>query len=384
MKNTGRLLAISICEGLVFAYVIERLFAESRGLSVLDMQNLIVFYAVISALLEIPCGALADIWKKKYVLAAGLFICYFEFVASIFAYDLFGFSLAYLAAAIGGSLKSGVMESILYMSLKEHGRVEEYVKWNGRYQFTGNAVLGFSGIAGGYLAYYTSYEITYWLSLISFPLCIYYALTLDEPKNERADEKPIRKDIWIQLTAGIAYTLKNRHLLVILFVSGISGTVLHSELYEMSMLVYPEIGISVIYFGYISFAITGSSAAANLLANAYEKRGFGLKPAFAAAALAVFLFGFVEHWSAVLFVMAAISILELASPILSGMLQSRAADEFRVTISSIDAFVCNILSVAIGLGFGYAAEFYGVGIAFQFLSVTLLLLLIFKVEPETS
>ncbi|WP_164462127.1 MFS transporter [Bacillus sp. FJAT-42376] len=381
MKNTGRLLAIAMGEGLVFAYAVERLFAESRGLSIADMQNLIIFYAVISALLEIPCGALADVWKKKYVLAAGLFICYFEFVCSIFSYDLYGFGIAYLAAAIGGSLKSGVTESILYMSLKEHGREEEYVKWNGRCHFAANAVLGLSGIAGGYLAYYTSYEIPYWLSLLGFPICLYFALTLEEPEkglSEKKDQKKIRS----QLKAGIVYAFTSRRLLVIILASGISGSVLHSELHEMSMLVYPEIGIAVLYFGYISFLITGSSAAANLLSEKYESRGWGLKPAFAAAAAAIFLFGFVQHWSAVLYVIAAIAVLEMISPILSARLQEKASDEWRVTVTSIEAFTGNLLSIVIGMGFGYAADLYGVQLAFQLLSCILLVLLLFRLNPE--
>ncbi|MGD6817703.1 MFS transporter [Metabacillus sp. 84] len=380
MKNTWKLLGISICEALVFAYVIERLFAESRGLSILDMQNLIILYALISALLEIPSGALADIWKKKYMLAAGLFICYFEFLFSIFAYDMYGFSLAYLAAAIGGSMKSGVTESILYMSLKEEGRAEEYVKWNGRCQFAGNAALGLSSIAGGYIAYYTSFEAVYWLSLAGFPLCLYLALSLEEPKRESSDGPIFQKHVWIQLKAAIAYTVRSKRLLMIMLVSGISGTVLHSELHEMSMLVYPAAGISVLYFGYISFAITGSSAAANLISGYYQTSGYGLRPVFAAAAVCVFLFGSLTHWSAILFVIGAIALLEMISPILSGMVQDKAADDYRVTVASIDAFICNVLSILIGISFGYAADWYGVQFAFQLLALVLVMLVFFRLR----
>nr|WP_277753209.1 MFS transporter [Metabacillus mangrovi] len=359
---------IAIGEGLVFAYVIERLFAESRGLSVLEMQSLLTIYAVISAVLEIPCGALADRWKKKYVLAAGLFICYFEFVFSLFAYDFLGFSLAYLAAATGGSLKSGVAESILYMTLKEHGREPEFVKWQGRFQFTGGAVMGVCSLMGGYLASEYGLEITYWLSLAGLPLCAGAALLLEEPSSADSEvEKQL--PVWKQVKSGIRSILKAKQLLQIVLISAIVYAVLQNELYEMSMLVYPEIGIPVLYFGVISFGIIGVSAVSNLASDWYAGTGLGLRTAFAAGAVCIFLFGFLQEWYAVFFAAAAIGFLELTSPIMAGLLQEQASDEYRVTAASVESLCANAMSIAIGTGFGAAAGAFGIQTAFQLLAV---------------
>jgi len=60
--------------------------------------------------------------EEKYVLALGLFFCAFEFLVSIFAYQFKTLALAFALAAIGGSLKSGTIYSIIYQSLYNCGK----------------------------------------------------------------------------------------------------------------------------------------------------------------------------------------------------------------------------------------------------------------------
>lgn len=93
----------------------------------------------------------------------------------VFAYDVFGFGYAYLTAAIGGSLKSGITESILYETLLNLNRENEYVKWKGRLKFVKYMVTGCFSIAGGYVASLYSFEMTYWLSIIGIPFAILLA-----------------------------------------------------------------------------------------------------------------------------------------------------------------------------------------------------------------
>lgn len=173
---------ITILQSLIFAYVIERVFGESRGLSVLEMQYLLILYSVFSIIFEIPAGVLADVWKKKYTLALGLAFCFFEFFVSIFSYSFPMFSLAYFTAAVGGSLKSGTLEAILYETLKEQNKEASYVQISGRLKFIKYSVSGLAAIVGGVIADSFGYEMNYWLSLIGFPISIILILNLYEPK----------------------------------------------------------------------------------------------------------------------------------------------------------------------------------------------------------
>lgn len=182
---------ITSFQSLIFAYVIERVFGESRGLSVLEMQYLLILYSIFSIIFEIPAGVVADLWKKKYTLALGLAICFFEFFVSIFSHSFPMFGLAYFTAALGGSLKSGTLESILYQTLKEEQKESSFVQISGRLKFIKYTVSGLAAVVGGFIAEQFGYEMNYWLSLISFPVAIILILNLHEPRGNEAAPKNI-------------------------------------------------------------------------------------------------------------------------------------------------------------------------------------------------
>jgi MFS family permease len=382
-QNIGKLFIITICQGLVFAYVIERIFAQERGLTILEMQYLLIYYSIISVVLEIPAGVMADLWKKKYTLALGMFICIFEFVACIFAYNVYEFSLAYLAAAVGGSLKSGTIDSILYQTLKDIRREKEYVKIKGRLKFTKYGVSGLAAVTGGYIAQFHSYEMTYWLSLVSFPIGIYLAMTLFEKKVKGEKSSSVSyKSFFLHLKNGF-YTLgANSNLRKLIVISGLIGAVLYGELHEMSMLVYPELSIDIKYFGYVSLAITIVGAMSGLVSGKLEskmKNNFVYILPFLIASATIFLFGTLPFWWTIIFLIAAIGILETLTPIFSGLIQENSPDELRVTISSMEAFMYNALCIIVGVVFGYIAELFSIQTGFQ--SVAILLLIAVFIKP---
>lgn len=117
---------------LVFAYVIERVFGLSRGLSVQEMVTVEIFYALAALLLEVPTGALADRWSRKKPLLLSSFCIFFEFFLLIFAYNLWGFLASALAAALGGALASGTANALLYDSLLEMGEQGDFERQLGR------------------------------------------------------------------------------------------------------------------------------------------------------------------------------------------------------------------------------------------------------------
>lgn len=382
-KNIIKLFFITICQALVFAYVIERLFAEERGLSVLEMQYLLIFFSVISFMLEIPAGVLADLWKKKYTLALGLFLCLFEFLFSIFAYNALEFSFAYIAAAIGGSLKSGTVDSILFQTLKDLKCEADYVKLKGRLKFVKYLVSGIAAVLGGYIAQFYGFEMTYWLSLCAFPFGVWLALALYEPGsvNKSITAKAHNRLFWGHLKSGLRISWTNNALRKMILVSGLTAAVLYGELHEMSMLVYPELNISLKYFGYISLCITIVGALSGLISGKLEKEiklSSYFIPFFAMAGFALFLFGSLTVWWAIMFLIAAIGLLETLTPIFSGIIQNEAPDELRVTISSIESFSYNSISIIVGLIFGYIANLFSVQHAFQVLAGILILVTFMK------
>jgi MFS family permease len=380
--NISLIYCITILQSLIFAYVIERVFGESRGLSVLEMQYLLILYSVFSIIFEIPAGVIADMWKKKYTLALGLAICFFEFFVSIFSYSFPMFSLAYFGAALGGSLKSGTLESILYQTLKEQNREALFVQISGRLKFIKYSVSGLAAIGGGVIADYFGYEMNYWLSLIGFPISIILILNLYEPKISVSVSKKIEfVSMFSHMKKGLAYTWNNHHLKNVILVSAVIGAVLFGQLHEMSMLIYPDQGISVKYFGVVSLGITIIAAFSGLMANrikALIKNPYLYVFIFFVPSFAIYIFGTVNKWWGVIFLMVAIGILEALTLVYSGFIQDESPDELRVTISSVSSFFHNAVSIVVGLVFGYYAQLFSIHVSYQVLGFILFFLILLQ------
>lgn len=372
--NIRKIFAITFFNSWIFAYVIERIFALDRGLSILEIQLLLILYSVISLILEVPAGVLADHWKKKYVLALGYFFCFFEFFISIFAYDFTVFSLAFLAAAVGGAMKSGTLEAILYQSLKEMDQHEKYDQLQGILIFIKYSLQAVASIAGGYIADQYGLTIAYWISLIGFPFSIIIALSLYEQNESQKEGKGI--GIIGHIFASLTLVSKDMNLVMILLYSGITSAVLYGELHEMSSLVYPQIGIPVHWFGYISFAITLAGGLGGLFAGMLRRRftyGNLFNSLLFLSVILISLFGMASRWWEVIFLLLAIMVMEAISPLASGYLNHRIDGRYRVTINSIDSFLKNGLSILVGLMFGVVAEAYTISLGFIFLAGVLAL-----------
>ena len=120
--NIYKLYLYYFFHNLIFAYVIERLFALERGLTIQQMVYLEIIYAAIVLGLELPSGAFADRWSRKNIVIICSIFYFFEFFVLIFAYDFSIFVLSILCAAVGGALASGTINSMFYDSLKMLGK----------------------------------------------------------------------------------------------------------------------------------------------------------------------------------------------------------------------------------------------------------------------
>ncbi|MTI69101.1 MAG: MFS transporter [Firmicutes bacterium] len=380
-SNIKKIFVIMFLKSLIFAYVIERIFAMERGITVLQMQYILIIFSIVSIILEIPCGVLADKWKRKYVWTLGIFFSFFEFFICIFAYNFKMFVLAFILAAIGSSLKSGTWDSILYESLNKLERKDEYEKLRGYIKFLDYTSSGIVGIFGGYIAYRYGLVTNYWLSLIATPFAILICLSIYEPNKRRKirKEKSIilnGSQIFRWIKEAISVIKKSENLFRVIFYSGIIGAILYGQLHEMGSLIFKEIGIPIYMFGYIGFVITLLGGLSGVL-SAKLKIKFGYKTIFRSililSTISIFMFSNAKYSWEVVYLMIAIFLMELVSPLTSGYIHNHITDDYRATISSVEAFIMNGLTIVVGLAFGYFANKSSVFEGFLILSIILCL-----------
>lgn len=375
-RNIKKLFWITFFQNWIFAYVIERVFAVARGFTIMEIQTIGVIFSLASLILEVPCGALADRWKKKYVLSLGLAICTMEFVISIFAYDFPTLSLAFLLAAVGCSLKSGIVDSMLYEELAQLGQTDRYEHVMGRLRFMKYMISGLAAILGGYMAEWRGLEYPYWMSLIGLLSASALTLTLYEPKQKSYSQASHSAGIRTHIQQSLQIMKSDPSLFHIMLFSALIESILHGQLYEISSLVYGDIGIQVSQFGYVSLSIMiAGSLSGVVIARLKDRMGYlvlfgGI---VGISIISLLLFSYADRWWHILYLVICIFAMEMTAPLTTGYLQRCVNDQIRVTISSIDSFLTNGLTMITCLIFGWTADHFGIFQSFRMMAGFLLI-----------
>ncbi len=108
------------------------LFYEDNGLEMRHIFILQAIYSISIVVLEIPSGYLADAIGRKKTIILGTIFGFLGFVAYSFSYAFLGFLFAEIILGIGQSLISGADSALLYDTLLESGKKDDYIKHEGR------------------------------------------------------------------------------------------------------------------------------------------------------------------------------------------------------------------------------------------------------------
>lgn len=155
-------------------------FAEVTGSFALGLAVYSVAQ-ISSAIFEVPTGLLSDIVGRKRTIVLGAFFA----TLSIIFFALGG---SFWVLAIGGVMEglaqsffSGNNEALLYDTLKEKQRENEFSKWLGRTSSMFQFGLAVSAVIGGFVADW-SLSYVMWISVIPQAFGLLVALLMQEPK----------------------------------------------------------------------------------------------------------------------------------------------------------------------------------------------------------
>lgn len=184
-RNVALLQWYGIGMSLIFVLPVLVPFYQERGL---DFRAFMVGEAVFSTvmiLMEVPSGWLSDVWKRTHTLALatlthligwGLLWQADSFVTTVVAQGLLG---------VGVALVSGTNSALLYDSLLELGRADEYRRLEGRRHATGLYAVALSSLAGGAL-YQWHHDAPVLLTMLACFGATAAALLMTEPGRHRA------------------------------------------------------------------------------------------------------------------------------------------------------------------------------------------------------
>ena len=312
--------------------------------------------------LEVPSGYVADVIGRKFTLIIGSAIGAVAFVLYATAYAFYEFLLVEILLGAGGSLISGADNALLYDTLLELEREEDYQKYAGRLGAVGNFSESIAAIIGGELALIslrTPLYVQAALTILTVPI----ALTLVEPKCHRIAN---RESSWRSILKIVRYALHGH--------AEIKWLIVYSSLVGLSTFVmvwfiqpsFQGVDLPLRYFGIawavLNFSVGLFSMMAYRIEGVLGRRWSLVSLIFLSSAAYLLLSHFHVLWAlSILFVFNLVR--GINGPVLTDYINRLVHSEIRATVLSVKNLVGRLMFVLIGPVIGWINDTYSLGAA---------------------
>lgn len=330
-------------------------FYQENGLSLSDISILKAIYSVSIVVLEIPSGYLADVLGRKRTLIIGSILGFIGFLTYSISFGFIGFLIAEIILGFGQSLISGADSAMLYDTLEDLNRKDEYVKYEGRVISIGNISEMAAGLIGGLLVSISLRAPYVAQTLVAF-IAIPASITLIEPKKNAK----LLKTGFSHILKIVRYSLfDNKNLRWNIIHSSVIGA---SSLAMATLVVQPfleEINLPLSYFGIVWVILNFVVGVVAFYAYKIEK---SLNKNKSLLIISVFMpLGYIalhftfNYWGLGVFFIFYI-LRGYATPVLKDYINQLTDSNIRATVLSVRNFVIRILFASIGPFFGWYSD----------------------------
>lgn len=367
--NIWKLYAIRFFYNLIPAYVIERLFWEHRGMTIQMVVYTEIIFAITVVFLEVPTGIIADRWgRKKMIVLSAVLECSM-FLILVFAAEFWHFAAAIFLAGIARSASSGSENALLYDSLLENGKEQEFEKYLGRLNVCDFTAAILAALCGSFLANKFGFEFNYWLSFLSMLAAVSVSFMLVEPAIKNKFDEAIEIKEYIK--SSLVFFKQNSDVSLVVLTGMVLGAAL-SFIDEFWQLYLNRLDIPVFFFGAFSAVIMILRLPGNIIAHAIKGRFryktilLGVTAVFAGGFMYLSVTQNLTGLAAIFLICLFSGVLE---PITTGYLHHRIDSSMRATIDSFQSLGLNAVLLISGLGFGYFSSKFDIFGGFGFIGL---------------
>jgi MFS family permease len=235
------------------------IYLAGKGMSLTQLGLLETIFHITSFAMEVPTGAVADIFGRKASRILGRFSSLLSVILLLVSNSFLWFAVSFVFTALSYNLESGAGDALIYDSLKEIGQEEKYMKISGNKELFYQTAGIISFFAGGYLAT-KSYNIAFVLTIVIGIITILQSFTFREPSIGRVHSD--NENIFLkQLKESIRVIINNPKIgFLIIFVEIVMAFCTCIFFYLQNYLKgngYNEASIGIIYaIASLSAAIT--------------------------------------------------------------------------------------------------------------------------------
>lgn len=364
-KNVQKQYVYTILTSLGFTHGVWMIFLATRGLSLIELGLLESIFHVTSFLMEVPTGAIADLYGRKTSRICGRVVSVLSLIVMLFAHSFPVAVVSFVLSALSYNLESGAGTALIYDSMKQCGKEQEFMKVSGRVEFLYQFTSVFAFLIGGYLAT-LKHEWAFFAEIALGLVVLVQSSRFKEPdvgRRDRSEWKHAGHAMATQLTESFQAFRNNPQIgYIMLSASGLSAFVTAQFYYIQNFL--KQAGSSEFQVGLVLAAASIVSAFAG--AQTYRLRKW--QPSTIICLLPIILvagfllIGFTPFEGAGFVLVSAIEgVLYVVS---QDLLNKRIASEQRATLLSFDNMAHSLVMIGLFPLIGWMGDVWGLKAAF--------------------
>ncbi len=163
------------------------IYLTVRGLSLFEVGLMEALFHGTSFLMEIPTGAIADLYGRKTSRFIGRIINVLSLILMLLATQTWVFACAFILHAISYNLESGAGDALIYDTMKEMHQEKGYMKIRGKQEMVEQIAGGLALPLGGLLAT-KSYGYVYIAAIAVALITLSVAALFIEPSYGRLEK----------------------------------------------------------------------------------------------------------------------------------------------------------------------------------------------------
>lgn len=373
LKNNIPLMYVigSLMWGRFFIPVLALFYIASQ-VTLAQFALIMSIFSLSILILEIPTGALGDLFGKKNTLLISRFMYIIEVFLIAFFNGFWVFLVAKIISGVGVSLSSGTSSAMLFDTLKKQKRESQYKKISGSIGVITNVSMAVIFVIGAFL-----FSISSKLpAIMSLPFIISgFILTffLEEPYKSK--KKLTLKNHWVHMKESISFFKKSDAVKYISFLTFFASAAISISL-SMSSAYFEKILIPISYIGALAFVASLLTAYTSKKADKWESSLKEKKSIFGIQLLLVLgllLMSLMMQYIGYLFYLIIPFASGFEGVILGNYIHNHLPTSHRATILSVNNMFANIGIFLFFPLVGYIAEKNNIGTSFKVLGLMTLI-----------
>lgn len=350
----------SFLDIFLLIFPVFTLMFQKAGLSTFEISALIVIWSLVTLILEVPMGVLADKYSRRNILIVGKILQTIGFIFWLIGGSFFNFAIGFIMWGLKNVLTSGTFEALVYDELKESGQERRYERVNGRIQGIDTLSIAIASLLGGISAQYLGFSTTMWFTVISAALGALILFTIKPVKAYKSTEE---SNYFLFLKDTLVKAKESPILLQLILVLCIA-TATYYAVDEYWALIYQNFGVAVIFIGGIYAANNLMTSIAGWTTHWYDntKIAFLKQWMMILIGVVLLLVGFLHSWVSVFFVLIAAYAVGIVKVKLETELQHKIESHQRATITSIKSLLFEVVYTIFVLLFGFFANRLGIAV----------------------